>query len=174
MQWWYNVCNGPLARYVKLRIAHASGMPGTFFLSTQVSDLGMYHGTCVTHVPWCMPGSLTNGFLWSRWRGKRSRHSRRLRKPQFNVSGKRPILYSHQKPLMIYEIEKTTSEINFIFLWIWLSLSVESHCKFQLRIQNICPITENELKVSITFYTKWSFFNHMLVFVKTRLRLGDL
>ena len=26
-----------------------------------------------THVVWCMPGSLTSGFLWSRWRGKRSR-----------------------------------------------------------------------------------------------------
>ena len=22
----------------------------------------IYHGTCVTHVPWCMPGSLTRGF----------------------------------------------------------------------------------------------------------------
>ena len=26
-----------------------------------VSDPGMYHGTCVTHVPWCMSGSLTPG-----------------------------------------------------------------------------------------------------------------
>ena len=24
-----------------------------------VSDPGMYHGTCVTHLPWCMSGSLT-------------------------------------------------------------------------------------------------------------------
>ena len=24
----------------------------------QVSDPGMHHGTCVTHVPWCMSGSL--------------------------------------------------------------------------------------------------------------------
>ena len=24
--------------------------------------------SCVTHVPWCMLGSLTSGFLWSRWR----------------------------------------------------------------------------------------------------------
>ena len=24
-----------------------------------VSDTGMHHGTCVTHVPWCMSGSLT-------------------------------------------------------------------------------------------------------------------
>ena len=50
--------------------AHAPGMPGTFSPSPQVSDLDMHHGTCVTHVPWCMPGSLTSGFLWNRWRGK--------------------------------------------------------------------------------------------------------
>ena len=57
----------------------------------RVIDPDMYHGTRVTHVPWCMPGSITNGFLWSRWRGKRSWHSRRTRKTQFYVSGKRPI-----------------------------------------------------------------------------------
>ena len=26
-----------------------------------VSDPGMHHGTCVTHVSWCMSGSLTSG-----------------------------------------------------------------------------------------------------------------
>ena len=26
-----------------------------------VSDPGMHHGTCFTHVPWCMSGSLTRG-----------------------------------------------------------------------------------------------------------------
>ena len=28
---------------------------------TLVSDLGMHHGTCVTHVPWCMSRSLICG-----------------------------------------------------------------------------------------------------------------
>ena len=65
-------------------------MPGTFSPPLPVSDPDMHHGTCVTHVPWRMPGSLTNGFLWSQRRGKRSRHSRRTRNPQFYVSG-RPI-----------------------------------------------------------------------------------
>ena len=32
----------------------------------------MHQGTCMKHVPWCMPGSVTSIFLWSRWRGKRS------------------------------------------------------------------------------------------------------
>ena len=50
--------------------AHAPGMPGTFSPSPQVSDPDMHHGTCVTHVPWCMPGSLTSGFIWNRRRGK--------------------------------------------------------------------------------------------------------
>ena len=27
----------------------------------RVSDPDMHHGACVTHVPWCMPGSLTSG-----------------------------------------------------------------------------------------------------------------
>ena len=45
---------------------HAPGMPGTFFLPPTsgkplVSDPGMHCGTCVTHVPWCMSGSLTHG-----------------------------------------------------------------------------------------------------------------
>ena len=63
---------GPLTRYIKLRDAPALGMPGTF-PSTRaplVSDPDMHHGTCVTHVPCCGPGSLTNGVLWSRWRNK--------------------------------------------------------------------------------------------------------
>ena len=83
--------HGPLARYVKLRVAHAPVMPGTFFPPPRVSDPDIHQGTCVTHVPWCMPGSLTRGFLWSLWRGKRSRHSRCMRNPQFYLSGKRPM-----------------------------------------------------------------------------------
>ena len=83
--------HGSLIRYVKLRIAHAPGMPGTFSRPPRVSDPDMHHGTCVTHVPWCMLGSLISSFLCSMWRGKRSRHSQRMRNPQFCVSGKRPM-----------------------------------------------------------------------------------
>ena len=86
---------GPLARYVKLRVAHAPGMQRAFCPLPRVSDPDMHHGTCVTHVPWCMPGSLTGGFLWRWCRGKRSRHSQRMRNPQFYVSGKRPMVHSH-------------------------------------------------------------------------------
>ena len=86
---------GPLARYEKLWVAHAPGMPGTFSPPPRLSDSAMHPDTCVTHVPWCMPGALTSGFLWSRWRGKRSWHSRRMRNAQSYVSGKRPVVYKH-------------------------------------------------------------------------------
>ena len=84
-------CHGLLARYVKLWVAHAPGMPGTFSPAPRVSDSGMHHGTCVTHVPWCMSGSLTDGFFWCRWRRKCPRPPRRMRNPQLYLSGKRPI-----------------------------------------------------------------------------------
>ena len=45
-----------------------------------VSHPGMHHGTCVTHVMWCMSGSLTRGGEY-----KLARHT----KTQFCVSGKR-------------------------------------------------------------------------------------
>ena len=77
--------HGPLARRLKLRVAH---VPGMFSPPSRVSDPGMQHGMCVTHVPWCMPGSLTTGSFWSRWRGK---HSRSMRNSQFYVTGKRPM-----------------------------------------------------------------------------------
>ena len=51
---------GPLTRYVKLRVAHTPGMPGMFPRHRRqrkplVSDPGMH----LTHVPWCMSGSVT-------------------------------------------------------------------------------------------------------------------
>ena len=75
----FELPHGPLTRYVKLCVVHTLRMPGMFSPPPRVSDPDMHHGTCVTHVPWL----LTSGFLGSRWRGKRSRHSRRMRRPAF-------------------------------------------------------------------------------------------
>ena len=59
---WYGMRlhHGPLTRYVRLRVAHAPGIPGTFSRhrlqrKPLVSDPG------VTHVPWCMSRSLSRG-----------------------------------------------------------------------------------------------------------------
>ena len=43
--------HGRLTRYVKLRVAQAPGMAGTFSPPPQVSNPNMFNGTCVTHVP---------------------------------------------------------------------------------------------------------------------------
>ena len=92
---WIMWPNWALARFVKLRVAHAPGMSGTFSPPPRVSDADIHQGTCVTHVPWCIPGSLTSGFLWSRCRWKHSRHSRRMHNPQFYASGKKPMNTTH-------------------------------------------------------------------------------
>ena len=56
-------------------------------LLPRVSDPYMHHGTCVTHFPWCMPVSSNSGFLWSRWRGKRSRNFTYLARGQWILDG---------------------------------------------------------------------------------------
>ena len=84
----HGCAHGPLARYVKITVCACAG---NVFPPPRVSNPDMHHGACVTHVPWCTPGSLTTGVLWIRWRGKRFRHNRRMRRPQFYLSGKRPM-----------------------------------------------------------------------------------
>ena len=70
----------------KTQVANEPGMPGTFshhrlHMKPLVRDAGMHRGKCVTQV------EIANQQRW----GKRSRHSRRMRNPQFYVSGERPI-----------------------------------------------------------------------------------
>ena len=91
MHFFTRALHGPHTRYVKLWVAHAPGILGTLSPTSQISNPDMHHGTYVTHVPWCMSGSLTSGFLWSRWRGKCSRHFRCMCNPQFYVFVKRPM-----------------------------------------------------------------------------------
>ena len=60
------VRRGPLTRYVILRVCIRRECRERFphhqlQRKPLVYDPGMHHGTCVTHVPWCMSGSLTRG-----------------------------------------------------------------------------------------------------------------
>ena len=55
----------------------------------------------VTHVPWYMPGSLTSGFIWNRWREKHFWHSRFIHNPQFYVSCKRPVAWTDVELLLL-------------------------------------------------------------------------
>ena len=76
----------PLAGYVKLRVARAPGVPGTF------SRLSVSDPNGMVHVPWCISGSLTSGSLWSRWQRKRARHSQRMCNPHFCITSKKPMV----------------------------------------------------------------------------------
>ena len=83
--------DGPLTRYVKLWVAHAPGMLGTFSpppTSKETAGLRSRHASrhvrdahAVMHI----------GIANPQWRGKGARDSRRMRNAQFYVSGKRPM-----------------------------------------------------------------------------------
>ena len=111
------VDNGPLARFVKVMVAHAPGMPGKFSPPPLGSNPSIHHGTCVTHVPWCMPGTLLSGFLWSRWRGKRSRHSWRRISGVFSGTG-----------IIMWLSQLTNEVILGPLLLTWINSSWISYC----------------------------------------------
>ena len=52
---------------------------------------GLAISTCIKALTSRMPGSLTSGFLWSRWREKRSQHSRRMRNPGGRPMDNKPL-----------------------------------------------------------------------------------
>ena len=101
---------------------------------------GLAIPTCIT--AWCMPGSLTRGFLWSGWRVKRSRysrHSRRMCNPQFYVSGKRPMQHSACRCIIYRRIKRwwwhpyylsVKSEIYICNVWkiqvLWMFVACET------------------------------------------------
>ena len=83
--------HGPLTRYVKLRDAHAPGMPGTFHPPPTSKEIASYRPRRASRHVRDSRAVMGVGIDKPRWRGKRSQHSRRMRNPQFYVSGKRPI-----------------------------------------------------------------------------------
>ena len=98
----------PPTRYVKLRVAHAPRISGTFSPPSRL-------------------GSQTSGFLWSRWRGRRSRHSRNMRNPQSYVSQKRPMVahvpddYALAVPAQAHEVvlRHNTVTTKWPTFWRW-------------------------------------------------------
>ena len=134
--------HGPLSRYEKLRVAHAPGMPGTFSPLPRISDPDMHHGTCVTHVPWCMPGSLTNGLTLKSVRGKRSRHSRRMRNPQCCVSGKRPMVWRAELHRLLDE------NIPHIYIYIFPVTQSTTHNYVYLEVVDLLHIRRKFIRVT--------------------------
>ena len=112
--WWLVVCSvpchGPLTRYVKLWVAHAPGMPGTFSppptsketASSRHASRNVRHARAVMHIRIVNP----------RCRGKHSRHSRHMRNPQFCVSGKRSIASNNADILSNGSLRNNNSVIS--------------------------------------------------------------
>ena len=161
-----SLCHGPLVRYVKLRVARAPGMPGTFHPPPRVSDPNMHQGTCVTHVPCCMPGSLTSGLLWSRCRGKHHRYSRRMRKPQFS-----PLSEPMTDLYMMYICATRPRWINVILTssFIGISTSLKGTwyvqmfvllcLQLRLSLQHVVPIVTYVGVVDLLLYLHQFYFD---------------
>ena len=109
-----------------------AAIAGKQYMPPQVSDPDMHRGTCLAHVPWCMPGSLTSGFLWSLGWVKRSRPPQRMRNPPFCVSGKRPVLVSKAKWC---SIEMKLGSFNWLCLCFNTSFSTWTpHLHITIRV----------------------------------------
>ena len=128
-RWRYN---GPLNRYVKLRVSHAPGMPGTFSLPPTSKEIASYRSRHASRHVRDARAVMHVGIDNPRWRGKRSWHSWRMRKPQFCVSGKRPMhpANMHMACVLLrivvvwnYSIDPYPSGL---FHWHWDNLTITS------------------------------------------------
>ena len=79
-------CHGPPVRYVKLRFAHAPGMPGTVF-----RHRGLAIPTCITARVVMHAGIVNQRFPYKSVAGKTFPAFAAHANPQFYVSGKRPM-----------------------------------------------------------------------------------
>ena len=136
--------NGPLTRYVTLQVAHALGMPGTFFLPPQISDPDMHHSTCITQVPWCMPESLTSDFLCSQWRAKTF-----------------PAFLAHAQPaiLRIWQEAHGTSSVNNSCSWLY-NILPQPLLTFSSLLESLDKI----LTINIHYHIQYFFHQPVPIF----------
>ena len=134
--------HGPLARYLKLQVAHAPGMLGTFSLPPPVSDPDMHHGTCMTKVPWCMPGSLTSCFLWNRWRGNVTGIPGACATRNFTYLVRGPWLKYHCTGIgrMVWKQLQMNSNFSYLHL---IHLRIRN---LRLKLMEILPLPGNLLR----------------------------
>ena len=93
----HSLAMGLLPYMVKLRVAHAPGMPGTFSPQPTSKEIASYRSRHASRHVRDARAVMHVGINNQRWWGKRSRHSRRMRNPQFCVSGKRQISHQYVK-----------------------------------------------------------------------------
>ena len=100
--------DGPPTRYVRLWVAHAPGMPVTFSPPPTSKETASWLSRHASRHVRDARAVMRVGMAHSRWRGKPSRHSRRMRNPQFYVSGKSPMVVSQ------YQDNNTSTWITII------------------------------------------------------------
>ena len=124
-------------------------MPGTFSPRRRlqrkppVSDFSMHHGTCVTHVPWCMSRSLTAVA------GKTFPAFPAHAHPRFDVSGKRSIkvMYGKLKSVLCFihgwprshPQRQAIPHVMYSLIGYWTS-SAQDKKQARARIQTLCAI----------------------------------
>ena len=126
----------------------------------------MHHGMCVTHVPWFMLELLTSIFLWSRWWGKLSRHSRCWCNPQFCVSGKSPM----QSQILVGLYIPLEEQIQ-IFQCIWIP--IDYHDMIQMHSvpdQNPGSLGGN----TVSILQVWCLFLDMYSIGQTNVMVNPL
>ena len=112
-----------------------------------VSDPGMHHGTCVTHVPWCMSGSLTCGG------GKTFPAFPAHAHPQFYVSGKRPMGTNLHSTLCF--------ELNYVATYPMQRGNLTSNTKYVESLCMLFPFTNIRYQKLIWGVTKCSETLHI-------------
>ena len=102
--------DGPLTRYVNMRVAHVQGMPGTFSTPpTSKESRHVRHARAVMHV----------GIADPRWREKRSRHSRRTAERETNHKSSahlyRTCYMADMSVTSLYSVDKPVSVLQPVF-----------------------------------------------------------
>ena len=110
---------GPLTRYVKLRVAHAPGMPRTFLPTPNSKETASWRSRHASRHVRDARAVMHVGIANPRWLGKRSRHSRRMRNPQY-IFGNRPMAW----PGLNVLIKQRSSLYPLYCHWIHYNLSV--------------------------------------------------
>ena len=139
-------------------------MPGTFSPPVWFNDPDMHHGT------WCQPGSLTSGFLWSRWRRKRSRHSRRMRNRQFYVSGKRPMEINCIFVLMVLQICQIWFTRSYVLVN-GMFCSMETRISF-LHFSPVCICNILDALIIVVYHNHlFTMFQHPIIRFASQLQV---
>ena len=99
--------HGPLAKYVKLRVAHPPWTSGTFSPSPISKETACWRSRHAPRHVRPARAVMHVGIVNPRWRGIRSRHSRRMRNPQIYISGMRPI-----RPFLMKECDVCTTVLD--------------------------------------------------------------